>query len=360
MLKPEFWKGRRVFVTGHTGFKGSWLCLWLQRLDAKVTGYALPAPTEPSLFVMGEVASFIDSRTGDVKDLAALQAALDAAQPEIVIHMAAQSLVRYSYDHPVETFTTNVLGTVHVLEAVRHCPSVRAVVIVTSDKCYFNEEWVWGYREKDSRLGGHDPYSGSKGCAELVVTAYQNSFFEPKRAPGCAAVGSARAGNVIGGGDWALDRLVPDIMRSLLKGEPTLVRNPQATRPWQHVLEPLHGYLMLAERLHAEGPAFASAWNFGPPEESERTVGWIIEQLYELWGVDFEWKRDQNPGPPESTFLKLDASKAKAHLGWRPKLSLQTTLSWIVDWTRRYQAGGNMLEVSLRDIDRFMAITPPA
>lgn len=360
MLKPEFWKGRRVFVTGHTGFKGSWLCLWLQRLGAKVTGYALPPPTDPSLFVMGNVASFIDSHTGDVKDLAALQAALSAAQPEIVIHMAAQSLVRYSYDHPVETFATNVLGTVHLLESVRSCPSVRAVVVVTSDKCYYNEEWVWGYREKDSRLGGHDPYSGSKGCAELVVTAYQSSFFDPKRIPGCAAVGSARAGNVIGGGDWALDRLVPDIMRSLLKGEPTVIRNPQATRPWQHVLEPLHGYLMLAERLHADGQAFASAWNFGPPEESERTVGWIIERLYDLWGVDFKWQRDQQQGPPESTFLKLDASKAKAHLRWRPKLSLETTLSWIVDWTRRYQAGDSMLDVSLRDIDRFMAITPQA
>lgn len=359
MIKPEFWKGKRVFVTGHTGFKGSWLCMWLHRLGAKVTGYALPPPTDPSLYEIAGVDSLVNSHIADVRDLPALQRALLAAQPEIVIHMAAQSLVRYSYDHPVETFATNALGTVHVLEAVRHCPGVRAAVIVTSDKCYFNEEWVWGYRET-SRLGGHDPYSGSKGCAELVVTAYQKSFFDPGRMPGCAAVGSARAGNVIGGGDWALDRLVPDVMRSLLRNEPTLVRNPQATRPWQHVLEPLHGYLMLAERLYPDGHDFASAWNFGPPEESERTVGWIIEHLYELWGVDFQWKRDRSPGPPESTFLKLDASKARAHLGWRPKLNLETTLSWIVDWTRRYREGRDMLQVSLEDIDRFLAVVPPA
>jgi CDP-glucose 4,6-dehydratase len=357
MLNPEFWKGRRVFVTGHTGFKGSWLCLWLNHLGAQVTGYALPPPSDPSLFEMARIADSVDSHTGDVRDLAALEAALTAAQPEVVIHMAAQSLVRYSYDHPVETFATNVLGTVHLLDAVRRTPSVRAVVVVTSDKCYYNEEWVWGYRE-DSRLGGHDPYSGSKGCAELVVTAYQNSFFSADRHPGAAVVGSARAGNVIGGGDWALDRLVPDILRSLLKGEPTLIRNPQATRPWQHVLEPLHGYLMLAERLHADGHQFSSGWNFGPPEESERTVGWIIERLYDLWRVDFEWQRDRNPGPPESTFLKLDASKARAHLGWRPKLDLDTTLQWIVDWTRRYQAGDDMRKVSLADIERFMAIVP--
>ena len=359
MLNPAFWKGKRVFVTGHTGFKGSWLCLWLNHLGAQVTGYALNPPSDPNLFEMARVAEVCDSHHGDVRDLASLEAALTAAKPDIVIHMAAQSLVRYSYEHPVETFSTNVMGTVHLLDAVRRTPSAKAVVVVTSDKCYYNEEWVWGYRE-DSRLGGHDPYSGSKGCAELVVTAYQNSFFSAERHQGAAVVGSARAGNVIGGGDWALDRLVPDIMRSLLKDEPTLIRNPQATRPWQHVLEPLHGYLMLAERLYADGHPFASGWNFGPPEESERTVGWIIEELYDMWGVGFEWKRDANPGPPESTFLKLDASKARAHLGWRPKLDLKTTLRWIVDWTRRYQAGDDMREVSLADIQRFMAITPNA
>lgn len=358
MLNPDFWNGRRVFVTGHTGFKGSWLCLWLHRLGARVAGYALEPPTDPSLFELARVAQLIDHTIGDVRDLTSLEAALRAAQPEVVIHMAAQSLVRYSYEHPVETFSTNVMGTVHILDAARRVPSVRAVVIVTSDKCYFNEEWVWGYRE-DSRLGGHDPYSGSKGAAELVVTAYQHSFFDRERHGELAAVGSARAGNVIGGGDWALDRLVPDIMRSLMQNQPTLIRSPQATRPWQHVLEPLHGYLMLAERLYKDRHAFASGWNFGPPEASERTVGWIIEKLYSLWGASFPWQRDRNPGPPESTFLKLDASKAHAYLGWRPKLDLETTLAWIVDWFRRHQRGEDARALCAHEIERFMQIEPP-
>lgn len=357
MINPEFWKGKNVFVTGHTGFKGSWLCLWLDRLGAKVTGYALPPPTNPSLFELARVAESMHSIIADVTNLPALQAAIAAAKPDIVIHMAAQSLVRYSYDNPVETFTTNVLGTVHVLDAVRRVPSVRAVVIVTSDKCYHNEEWVWGYRET-SRLGGADPYSASKGCAELVVAGYQHSFFDPKTNPGCAAVGSSRAGNVIGGGDWATDRLVPDIVRSLLKNRPTIIRSPQATRPWQHVLEPLHGYLMLAERLYTDGHAFASAWNFGPPEQSEKTVGWIIEQMYRLWGVTFDWTKDPNPGPPECTFLKLDASKARAYLGWRPKLDLLATLDSIVKWSRRFEAGDDMRKVSVAEIEHFMTIVP--
>lgn len=357
MVNAEFWKGKRVFVTGHTGFKGSWLCLWLHRMGAKVSGYALSPPTQPSLFEMARVGELMDSRIGNVCDLPALEAAMREARPEIVIHMAAQSLVRYSYDQPVETFATNVLGTVHALDAVRRVPTVRAVVVVTSDKCYYNEEWVWGYRE-DSRLGGIDPYSGSKGAAELVVTAYRHSYFSEDRHAAGPAIASARAGNVIGGGDWALDRLVPDIMRSLLKNEPTLIRNPQATRPWQHVLEPLNGYLTLAEGLYKEGHRFASGWNFGPSEQSERTVGWIIEKLYELWGVEFEWQRDANPGPPESTFLKLDASKARALLNWRPHLDLPTTLKWIVDWTREYEKGADMREVTLADIDRFCGIVP--
>jgi CDP-glucose 4,6-dehydratase len=357
MLKPEFWKGKKVFVTGHTGFKGSWLCLWLEQLGAKVTGYALDPPSTPSLFEMAGIARTVDSHRGDVTDHASLRKVMLGASPDIVIHMAAQSLVRYSYDNPVETFSTNVIGTVNVLDIARTVPSIKAVVIVTSDKCYHNVEWVWGYRETD-RLGGHDPYSASKGAAELVVQSFQSSFFGKEK--GVAAVGSARAGNVIGGGDWALDRLVPDIIRSLLKNEPTLIRNPQATRPWQHVLEPLHGYLMLAERLYTDGHDFASAWNFGPPESSEKTVGWIIEKLYELWGVTFPWTRDHNPGPPECTFLKLDASKAHAHLGWRPKLDLPTTLDWIVKWTRRYEAADDMRKVSHADIERFMALKSQA
>ncbi len=357
MFDPEFWKNRRVFVTGHTGFKGSWICLLLRHLGADVTGYALEPPTEPALFDLAGVADDVEHRTGDVRDLAALEASLVAAQPEIVIHMAAQSLVRYSYANPVETFSTNVLGTVHLLEAVRRSPTVRAVVIVTSDKCYYNAEWVWGYREQD-RLGGHDPYSGSKGAAELVVTAYRSSFFDPERQSEPAAVATGRAGNVIGGGDWAVDRLVPDIMSSLLVDRPTLIRNPQATRPWQHVLEPLNGYLMLAERLFEHGHDFAGAWNFGPPAESEATVGDVAHRLYEFWKAEFDWERDPDPGPPESTFLKLDASKARTYLGWQPMLDLDTTLSWIVEWFQRYRDGEDAKQACMNDIRRFMAIGP--
>jgi CDP-glucose 4,6-dehydratase len=231
--------------------------------------------------------------------------------------------------------------------------------MVTSDKCYHNEEWVWGYRE-NSRLGGDDPYSASKACAELVVSSFQQSFFNPKKYPGAAAVASARAGNVIGGGDWAEDRLVPDILRSLLRGEPTLIRSAQATRPWQHVLEPVHGYLSLAEKLYTRGHEFSSGWNFGPPEASEKSVGWIIEQLYRLWGTGMEWKKDPNPGPAEKTFLKLDSSKANAYLDWHPKLDLPTTLEWIVNWTREYQKNADMRTVSLAEVQRFMAIKPRA
>lgn len=357
VLDRDFWAGKRVFVTGHTGFKGSWLCLWLRQLGADVTGFALPPPTDPSLFATARIDELVETHTGDVRDLAPLEAALASSRPEIVLHLAAQPIVRYSYEHPVETFATNVLGTVNLLDGVRRTSSVRAVVVVTSDKCYFNEEWVWGYRE-DSRLGGHDPYSASKSCAELVVASYQHSFFSPERNPDGTLIASGRAGNVIGGGDWALDRLVPDIIRSLLEGKPTIVRNPHATRPWQHVLEPLHGYLMLAERLVTDGPPFASAWNFGPAEENARSVGSVINDLYELWGVDFDWERDRRDAPPESTFLKLDSSKARAQLGWQPKLDLLTTLRWIVDWTRGYAAGADVRELTLADIDRYMAVEP--
>jgi len=357
MLNPQFWKGKRVFVTGHTGFKGSWLALWLDHLGARVFGYSLPPPSDPSLFEMARVGECMESSvTGDVRDLPSLESSLRAAAPDVVIHMAAQSLVRYSYKEPIETFSTNVLGTAHLLDAVRRVPGIKSVVVVTSDKCYYNEEWVWGYRE-DSRLGGHDPYSASKGAAEIVVAAYQHSFFGPDSGSD-TAVGSGRAGNVIGGGDWALDRLVPDIMRSLLKNQPTIIRNPRATRPWQHVLEPLNGYLMLAERLYKDRHKYASGWNFGPPESSERTVGWIIEELYKKWGVTFDWTPDPNPGPPENTFLKLDASKAHAYLGWWPRLDLPTTLDWIVTWTRRFQAGEDVRRVTLDDIQRFMNLPP--
>ena len=273
MLDPKFWRDKKVLITGHTGFKGSWACLWLNHLGAEVTGYALEPPTDPSLFEMARVGETMNSIIGDVNDPEALAAAIADAKPEIVIHMAAQSLVRYSYDNPIETFSTNVLGTANVLQALRGVDSVKAIVAVTSDKCYHNEEWVWGYRE-NARLGGNDPYSASKGAAELIVSAFQESYYRPdQNAP---PVASARAGNVIGGGDWALDRLLPDIVRSLLDNKPTLIRSPEATRPWQHVMEPLHGYFVLAEHLYRGGHEYASAWNFGPPEESEKTVGWII------------------------------------------------------------------------------------
>jgi CDP-glucose 4,6-dehydratase len=286
---------------------------------------------------------------GDVTNRAALREAMHAANPQILIHMAAQSLVRYSYQHPAETFATNVLGSVHALDVARELPELRAAVIVTSDKCYENNEWVWGYRENET-LGGHDPYSASKGCAEIVVAAMRRSFYEEG-----AAVASARAGNVIGGGDWALDRLVPDVMRSLLAGQPTLIRNPQATRPWQHVLEPLHGYLCLAQGLWEGGKTIAEAWNFGPGDDAERTVGWIIDELYRRWGASMEWQHDSHRGPAESTFLKLDASKARARLAWRPLLDLPTTLQGIVEWTRRYEQGGDSRDASIADIERFMA-----
>jgi CDP-glucose 4,6-dehydratase len=357
MIDPKFWYGKKVFVTGHTGFKGSWACLWLHHLGAKVTGFALPPPTEPSLFKLARIDELIHSIEGDVTQLAAVEQAMRQAEPEIVIHMAAQSLVRKSYAEPVSTLGTNIMGTANVLDAIRRVPTVRSVVMVTSDKCYHNEEWVWGYRE-DSRLGGDDPYSASKAGAEIVISTYQHSYFSAKNGPSVPAVASARAGNVVGGGDWAEDRLVPDILRSLLRGEPTLIRNPNATRPWQHVLEPVHGYLMLAERLYTHRHEFSSGWNFGPSESSEKPVSWIIEKLYRLWGTSMEWIRDINPGPPEKTFLKLDSSKAHAYLGWRAKLDLPTTLEWIVNWTRAYEKKSDMRGVTLAEIERYMKIKP--
>ena len=358
MIDPAFWNGKKVFVTGHTGFKGSWLCMWLHSLGAEVFGYALQPPSDPSLYELANVDELVTSTIDDVRDLAALERALANCQPDIVIHMAAQTLVRFAYDHPVETFSTNVLGAVHVLDAVRRVPSVRAVVVVTSDKCYYNEEWVWGYRE-DSRLGGHDPYSSSKGCAELVTTAYQHSFFGADRPDSAAVIGSARAGNVIGGGDWALDRLVPDIIRSLLDGKPTLIRNPQATRPWQHVLEPLHGYLMLAERLFDVGHDFASGWNFGPPEESERTVGWVIAQLYDLWessSTGFATSTSARPRARSSSSMPPRPELTSA--GARSSISEQRSSGSSIGLGRT--SGENVRDVSLADIHRFMAISPPA
>ncbi len=326
-------------------------------MGANVTAFALSPPSDPSLFELARVEELVKSIEGDVRDVEAISKAMAEAKPEIVIHMAAQSLVRKSYQEPLETLTTNVIGSANVLDAVRTTPSVKAVVMVTSDKCYHNEEWVWGYRE-DSRLGGDDPYSASKACAELVVWSYQRSYFRPEKGKSVPAVASARAGNVIGGGDWAEDRLVPDILNSLMKEEPTLIRSPNATRPWQHVMEPVHGYLMLAEKLYNEGQEFVGGWNFGPPDSSEKSVEWVIDELYKLWETSMEWIRDTNPGPPEKTFLKLDSSKSRAYVGWRPKLDLPTTLEWIVKWTQEYEKGSDMRQVTLDEIERFMQLRP--
>ncbi len=349
-VDSRFWKSRRVFLTGHTGFKGAWLCLWLHALGARVTGYALAPPTRPSLFELARVEDLVESTIGDVRDLRALDAAMRQARPEIVIHMAAQPLVRDSYRVPVETFETNVMGSVHLLEAVRQCSSIRAVVNVTTDKCYENREWHWGYRETEP-MGGYDPYSSSKGCAELVTAAYRNSFFNGDGHP--VAVASARAGNVIGGGDWAADRLIPDCLRSLLQGEKICIRNPHAIRPWQHVLEPLSGYLLLAQKLVEGGRRYAEGWNFGPADEDAKPVEWIVNRVCSLWGEEASYTVDEGPHPHEASYLKLDCSKARNLLGWQPRWSLDTALTRIVDWTVLYRKGEDLRGVCRRQIEDF-------
>lgn len=348
-MRPEFWSGKRVLVTGHTGFKGSWLSLCLQRFGAEVAGYALPPSTVPSLFEGARVADGMASIHGDVRDLDSLRRCLREQRPEIVLHLAGQPIVRRSYRDPIETFGTNVMGTANVLEAVRHTPSVAAVVVVTSDKCYENREWVWGYREVE-RLGGSDPYSASKACAELVASAYTRSFFSGEEGP---RVATARAGNVIGGGDWSEDRLIPDMIRALLAGRPLSVRNPGATRPWQHVLDPLKGYLTLAERLYEGDRTACEAWNFGPHRRDPQPVSAIVEMLAALWGEDARWEVITAEQPHEDCLLQLDCSKAQARLGWKCQLSLRTTLSWIVSWHRATAGGGDQRRVCERQIDSF-------
>jgi len=354
-VNSEFWQGKKVFVTGHTGFKGSWLCLWLHSLGAQVTGYALQPPTDPNLFEGAGVSTLVHSILGDIRDRAALEAALQAARPEIVIHMAAQALVRDSYTFPIETYATNVMGTAHLLEAIRTCATVRAVVVVTTDKCYENKEWVWAYREGEP-LGGYDPYSSSKACAELVTGAYRDSFFNPATYEKHGlALASARAGNVIGGGDWAANRLVPDCLRALLAGEEIPIRFPAAIRPWQHVLEPLSGYLRLAELLYERGPEFSGAWNFGPSEEDARPVGWIVQRLCEAWQGSKGFRLMTGEQPHEAHHLKLDCSKARSYLGWRPTWSLDEALASIVAWTLAYQAGQDLRALCLGQIQDFTA-----
>ncbi|WP_246623191.1 CDP-glucose 4,6-dehydratase [Sphingomonas colocasiae] len=347
------WHGRRVLVTGHSGFKGSWLSLWLHALGAKVTGFALPPPTRPSLFEAARIGELIDHVEGDVRDAAAVRKVVEDARPEVIFHLAAQPLVRLSYEEPVETYATNVMGTVHVLEAARTVPGVAAVVCVTSDKCYENREWIWPYRENDP-MGGHDPYSSSKGCAELVVAAYRRSFFQGAG----PAVASVRAGNVIGGGDWAADRLLPDLVRAFEAGAAPLIRSPEAVRPWQHVLEALGGYLLIADRLLGGEAQFADAWNFGPADDDARPVSWIVDRMRAAWGDGAGGPlADTGPRPHEAGLLRLDCSKARAALGWRPALTLEGAIDWIVTWHKAIGAGGDARAVTLSQIADYAAVS---
>lgn len=350
LVDPAFWAGKRVFLTGHTGFKGGWLSLWLQAMGADLKGFALAPPTEPALFAEARVSDGMDSEIGDIRDAAALVASLTSFAPDIVIHMAAQPLVRASYDDPVATYATNVMGTVHLLEAVRRTSSVKAVVSVTTDKCYENREWPWGYRE-DEPMGGHDPYSNSKGCAELVGRAYRASFLEGAG----IAFASARAGNVVGGGDWAADRLIPDILRAFERDKAVRIRNPLSTRPWQHVLEPLSGYLVLAQALWNHGGDVAEGWNFGPTDEDARPVQWIVERMVSRWGAGARWERDRDFHPHEARYLKLDISKAAEVLHWRPTWRLDETLARIVGWHRAWLAGQDMRAHCLKEIGDYTA-----
>lgn len=352
-MNQSFWSGKKLFLTGHTGFKGSWLSLWLQQLGVSVTGYALAPPTNPSLFEVAQVAQSMASIIGDIRDGAMLAKAMRQASPDIVIHMAAQPLVRRSYVDPVETYSTNVMGTVHLLEAVRQTPSVRAVINVTTDKCYENKEWAWGYRENEP-MGGFDPYSSSKGCAELVTAAYRNSFFNSaKYVEHQVALATARAGNVIGGGDWAEDRLIPDILRAIQSGQSVNIRSPYAIRPWQHVLEPLSGYLALAEKLFTEGPAFSEAFNFGPAEDDAKPVQWIAEQLTQGWGEGANWHLGGGTHPHEAHYLKLDCSKSRAALGWTPRWHLSQALQAIIVWHKAHKGNQDMRVFSIEQISNF-------
>lgn len=351
MTGSEFWRGKRVLLTGHTGFKGGWLSLWLQKKGAVVAGYALaPAYTE-SLFELACVGECMESVVADIRDLDTLKGVVAKVRPEIVFHLAAQPLVRLSYQEPAETFHVNVMGTVNILEAVRASDTCRVVVSITSDKCYENREWVWGYRETDP-LGGHDPYSSSKGCAEIVNAAYRRSFFD---VPGArsVALATARAGNVIGGGDFSKDRLVPDIMAAIVKGKSLDIRSPDAVRPWQHVLEPLSGYMLLAERLWDQPKEHAQSWNFGPAVEDFRPVRWMVERLIELYGERVRWQLDSAPTVHEATTLTLDSTKARVSLGWKPRWTLDEALSAIVSWYKAYQRGEPMRDVVLRQIAAY-------
>ncbi len=349
----QTYRNRAILVTGHTGFKGAWLSLWLHHLGSNVIGYALKPPTQPNLFELSDLNAKITSIEGDVRDFGHLKGIIQKYRPEIIFHLAAQALVRRSYSDPLETYSTNVMGTVHLLEAVRQAGGVRVITIVTSDKCYENQEWIWGYRENDP-MGGDDPYSSSKGCSELVTAAYTKSYFNPEHyEKHGVSVASVRSGNVIGGGDWAEDRLLPDCMKALFGNKPIVIRYPEAVRPWQHVLEPLFGYLLLSHFLYQEGPRFAGAWNFGPEDSSAKPVRWIVERIVEIWGGQARWKSDQTDQLHEAHTLKLDCSKAKWRLGWSPQWDLETALRLTVDWYKAYGRQEDILPMTARQIEQY-------
>jgi CDP-glucose 4,6-dehydratase len=349
-INKKFWKNKRVALTGHTGFKGSWMALWLNKLGASVFGYALEPPTDPSLYDLCGINELVNSTIDDVRNPAGLHSFMQATTPEIVIHMAAQPLVLASYDDPADTYATNVMGTVNVLDAVRACPDVKAVVVVTTDKCYQNNEWAWGYRETDT-LGGRDPYANSKACAELVTHSFRESFFNGQSHG--AAVATARAGNVIGGGDWAEYRLIPDCVRAILDKQTIELRSPHAIRPWQHVLESLSGYLLLAEQLCLQGREFADAWNFGPDSSDEQTVEDVVTLLCELWGKDAAFEVHPNDHQHEASYLKLDSSKARSLLHWHPRWNVREALTRVVEWTHAYQNNDQLRETCFQQITHY-------
>lgn len=348
MVEPSFWQGKRVYLTGHTGFKGSWLSLWLAEMGAIVKGYALVPPTSPSLFEEANIAAKIDSEIGDIRNFEQLKASMQAFDPEVLIHMAAQPLVRLSYRAPLETYDINVMGTAKVLEAAKNCPNLKSIVSVTTDKCYENKEWEWGYRE-DEPMGGFDPYSSSKGCAELVTSAYRRSFMQDKG----IGLASARAGNVIGGGDWADDRLIPDILRAFEQNKSVVIRNPKSTRPWQHVLEPLSGYLVLAQKLYEDPTKYSEGWNFGPFDDDAKPVDWILGKMVARW-PNSSWKLDSEVHPHEAGYLKLDISKAKKRLAWKPIWRLEQTLTRIILWQQAWLNGQDMQKACVQEINDYM------
>ncbi|MEM9562771.1 MAG: CDP-glucose 4,6-dehydratase [Actinomycetota bacterium] len=353
---PTFWAGKKVLVTGHTGFKGTWLSLWLERLGAQVSGLALDPSTDPSMYRLVGNDDVVDSTIGDVTDAAVVAEVMERVQPDVIFHLAAQVLVRRSYVDPIETITTNVVGTANVLNEARKVDGLQAIVVITSDKCYENREWHWPYRE-DEAMGGHDPYSASKGSAELITSSMRRSFFAE---PDAALIGSARAGNVIGGGDWSADRLIPDIVKAFAKGDEVVIRMPEAIRPWQHVLEPISGYLVLGERL-ANGDAIAAdGWNFGPADEDAKPVGWMVEQMAKRWGEGAGFRIEPDGGPHEARLLKLDTSKANAELGWRRRMTLDQALEWVIDWYRAQVDGGDMRQLSIDQIAAYEALATKA